>query len=66
MLTRLTDIYYWWITDDPLVVVTIAPDGDDDYNCTFVGAEGYVTHLGPVQDVDGPQAQVSVTCAAVE
>jgi len=32
------------------------------YNCDFLGGDGAVTHMGPTQDVDGPQVQVSVTC----
>lgn len=40
------------------------PIHDPNHNCAFLGAEGAVTHMGPQRavDVDGPQAQVSVTC----
>ena len=48
-------------TGSALVIVSIEP-ASDQYNCTFIGVEGIVTHLGSASDLDPPQAEVSATC----
>ena len=49
---------------NPLVVVSIEPTSEPQYNCTFTGADGSVTVLGGTTDVDPPQAQVSFICSS--
>ena len=47
-----------------MVVASIEATTQPYYDCTFVGANGANTTLGPVAVVDPPQAQVSVQCSS--